>query len=111
MIAVDDEETAKMIREHLDDFADKMKQSPGVVEESVDIHVAYAENLSLMHYEMVSIRKESVAGTQASSVQERIQERMIWTIQERRRVRQQNMRYRPAGCIILRKALFSRFRN
>ncbi len=69
MIAVDDEETAKMIREHLDDFADKMKQSPGVVEESVDIHVAYAENLSLMHYEMVSIRKESVAGTQASSVQ------------------------------------------
>ena len=69
MIAVDDEETAKMIREHLDDFAEAMKQSPGAVEESIDIHVAYAENLSLMHYEMVSIRKENVEGTQSSFMQ------------------------------------------
>lgn len=61
MIAVDDEQTAQKIREHLDSLADAMQQSPDASEESVDIRVAYVENLSLAHYEMVSIRKESVS--------------------------------------------------
>lgn len=60
MIAVEDKQTAEMLREHLDTFADAMKQNPDAAEESVDINVAYVENLSLAHYEMVSIRKERV---------------------------------------------------
>lgn len=63
MIAVEDKETAQMLREHLDTFAETMKQSPDNAEESVEIHVAYVENLSLAHYEMVSIRKESVSAS------------------------------------------------
>lgn len=59
MIAVEDKETAQMLREHLDTFTEAMKQSPDDAEESVDIHVACVENLSLAHYEMVSIQKES----------------------------------------------------
>lgn len=61
MIAVDDQETAQMLREHLDSLAEAMQQSPDAVEEAVDIRVAYVEDLSLAHYEMVSIRKESVS--------------------------------------------------
>lgn len=61
MIAVDDQETAQMLHEHLDSLAKAMQQSPDAVEESVDIRVVYVEDLSLAHYEMVSIRKESVS--------------------------------------------------
>ncbi len=63
MIAVDDKETAEMLRDHLDTFADAMKQNPDAAEESVDINVAYVENLSLAHYEMVSIQKESISAS------------------------------------------------
>ena len=60
MIVVEDRQTAETLREHLDILANAMKQNPDVAEESVDINVVHVENLSLAHYEMVSIQKENI---------------------------------------------------
>ena len=61
MIAVDDPQTAQTLREHLEAFTEAVKQGPDAAEESVDINVAYVEDLSLAHYEMVNIHKENIS--------------------------------------------------
>ena len=69
MIAVDDPQTAQTLREHLEAFTEAVKQGPDAAEESVDINVAYVEELSLAHYEMVNIRKANVSGASSQNEQ------------------------------------------
>lgn len=69
MIAVEDPQTAQTLREHLEAFTEAVKQGPDAAEESVDINVAYVEDLSLAHYEMVNIRKANVSGASSQNEQ------------------------------------------
>lgn len=69
MIAVDDPQTAQTLREHLEAFTEAVKQGPDAAEESVDINVAYVEDISLVHYEMVNIRKANVSGASSQNEQ------------------------------------------
>lgn len=69
MIAVDDPQMAQRLREHLEAFTEAVKQGPDAAEESVDINVAYVEDLSLAHYEMVNIRKANVSGASSQNEQ------------------------------------------
>lgn len=69
MIAVDDPQTAQTLREHLEAFTEAVKQGPDAAEESVEINVAYVEDISLVHYEMVNIRKANVSGASSQNEQ------------------------------------------
>lgn len=60
MIAVSDEETKKLLTDHLDDLTAKMQGiGEGSQEEIVDIKVAYVSDLSLAHYQTAGISREA----------------------------------------------------
>lgn len=63
MIAADDKQTAQRFRNHLDVLAEEIRKGADETEEFVDINIAYVSDLSLEHYEMMSIRRESVGGS------------------------------------------------
>lgn len=57
MIATNDKETCRVLNERLGLLASAMQEG-GEEPEAVDIHVAYASDLSLEHYEMAGLQRE-----------------------------------------------------
>lgn len=85
MIAVDEEETERLLRDHMEELSAAMQETGDGSSEAVDIKVTYVSDLSLTRSQMVAISRENKmreSGELAETKEDPVQTRRLYHIAE-----------------------------